>query len=63
MLELEPDEFRVELHRLGWVVTIVGREKPLSLHHMRADALSLATRLAHRVRGRVFADEPSRPAA
>lgn len=63
VLELEPDEFRVELHRHGWVVTTVGRDRPLSLHHTRADALNLATRLAHRVRGRVTDDEPSRPAA
>lgn len=61
--ELDPDEFRVVLHRRGWAVTLVGRDRPLSVHHLREDAISLARRLAVRSRARVVVDEPTRPAA
>lgn len=62
-LEMEPHEFRVELQRRGWAVTVAGSDRPLSLHPTRQDAVTLATRLAARVRARVVTEGPNQPAA
>ena len=51
------------LHRQGWAVSIVGRDRPMSIHATREDAIALADRLAARVHALVIADEPSRPYA
>lgn len=48
-----PPAFVVREVARGWIVQLVGAARPISLHWSQRDAMTLATALATRGRGRV----------